>query len=76
MFILEIIMEKRIEIDSNGKLVIYNEDCIQTSNGTTTEIDGDYLINADEIHKLMVLLENKHLLQNKNQESPRVLTVG
>lgn len=57
-------MEKRIEIDVNGKLVIHNDNCAQTSNGTTTEIDGDYLINANDIHKLMVLLENKHLLHS------------
>lgn len=57
-------MEKRIEIDFDGKPVIYNENCIQTSDGITTEIDGDYLINANDIHKLMVLLENKHLLHS------------
>lgn len=57
-------MEKRIEIDFNGKLVIYNDNCTQNSNETTTKIDGDYLINADDIHKLMVLLENKHLLHS------------
>lgn len=57
-------MEKRIEIDYNGKLVIYNDNCTQTSNETTTKLNGDYLINADDIHKLMVLLENKHLLHS------------
>lgn len=57
-------MEKRIEIDTNGKLVIYNDNCAQTSNEITTKINGDYLINADDIHKLMVLLENKHLLHS------------
>lgn len=57
-------MEKRIQIDVNGKLVIHNDNCTQTSNETTTKINGDYLINADDIHKLMVLLENKHLLHS------------
>lgn len=57
-------MEKRIEIDYNGKLVIYNDNCTRTSNETTTKLNGDYLINADDIHKLMVLLENKHLLHS------------
>lgn len=57
-------MEKRIEIDVNGKLVIHNDNCTRTSNETTTKIDGDYLINADNIHKLMVLVENKHLLHS------------
>lgn len=57
-------MEKRIEIDANGKLVIYNDNCTQTLNQTTTKINGDYLINADDVHKLMVLLENKHLLHS------------
>lgn len=55
-------MEKRIGIDTSGKLVIYNDNCTRTSNETTTKLNGDYLINADDIHKLMVLLENKHLL--------------
>lgn len=57
-------MEKRIEIDFNGKLIIHNDNCSKTSNETTTQIDGDYLINANDIHKLMVLLENKHLLHS------------
>lgn len=57
-------MEKRIEIDANGKLVIYNDNCTQISNEITTKLNGDYLINADDIHKLIVLLENKHLLHS------------
>jgi hypothetical protein len=57
-------MEKRIEIDDNGKLVIYNDNCTRTSNETITKLNGDYLINADDIHKLMVLVENKHLLHS------------
>lgn len=57
-------MEKRIEIDANGKLVIHNDNCIRTSNETSTKIDGDFLINGNDIHKLIVLLENKHLLHS------------
>jgi hypothetical protein len=57
-------MEKRIEIDANGKLVIHNDNCIRTLNETSTKIDGDFLINGNDIHKLIVLLENKHLLHS------------
>ena len=57
-------MEKRIEIDDNGKLVIHNDNCTRTSDEITTKIDGDFLINGDDIHKLIVLLENKHLLHS------------
>lgn len=51
-------MEKRIEIDVNGKLVIHNDNCVRTSNEITTKIDGDFLINGNDIHKLIVLVEN------------------
>lgn len=61
-------MGKRIEIDFNGKLIIHNDNCTKTSNETTTQIEGDYLINANDIHKLMVLLENKHLLHSCQKE--------
>lgn len=57
-------MEKRIEIDVNGKLVIHNDNCTRTSDEITTKIDGDFLINGNDIHRLIVLVENKHLLHS------------
>ena len=49
---------KRIKLDENDKIVIEDDNAVTTINGTTSKIEGTYEISADDVEKLLVLINN------------------
>ena len=50
--------EKKVYLDKNNKLVVVTDNGKQGSNGITTKIEGDFIIQADDVVKLFALVNN------------------
>lgn len=50
---------KRIKLDENNKIVIEDDNAVTTIEGTTSNISGTYEISADDVEKLLILLNDK-----------------
>ena len=52
---VEINEKKRVYIEDNGNVVVKNDNATIDANATTTNIDGDYIIDGYSILKLIAL---------------------
>lgn len=60
---IEINEKKRVSIDDSGILTISNDNAKWVHGDTSTNIDGDYVISSDSLHRLMVMMtENPMIL--------------
>lgn len=51
-------VEKKVYLDKNNKLVVTTDNGRQDSNGTTTKIEGSFSIQAEDVVKLFALVNN------------------
>ena len=49
----EIKDKRRVIIDKNGKITIYNDNATITADATSFELTGDYPIDADSVLRLL-----------------------
>lgn len=54
----EINKEKRVVIQNDGQVVVYNDNARIDANGTTSRIEGYYLIDDDSVLKLCALQDD------------------
>jgi hypothetical protein len=60
---IEIDEKKQVSIDESGILTIHSDNAKWVQGDVTTEIKGDYVINSESLHRLMVMMtENPMLL--------------
>lgn len=52
------INEKRVVIQNDGQVVVYNDNARIDANGTTSRIEGYYLIDDDSVLKLCALQDD------------------
>lgn len=50
--------KKRVVIQNDGQVVVYNDNARIDANGTTSRIEGDYLIDDDSVLKLCALQDD------------------
>ena len=50
--------KKRVVIQDDGQVVVYNDNARIDANGTTSRIEGDYLIDDDSVMKLCALRDD------------------
>jgi hypothetical protein len=63
---IEINKNKRVVIQNDGQVAVYNDNARIDANGTTSRIEGDYLIDDDSVLKLCALQDNiSYLRVNK-----------
>ena len=55
--------KKIVRFDENGKLVIENDNAVITSEGTTSKFFGTYEISAEDVEKLLVLINDKTIVE-------------
>ena len=55
--------KKRVRIDESGVLSIANDNALWVNGDVTTDIAGDYIINADDLHRLMVMMTEQDMMQ-------------
>lgn len=53
---------KRVSINEDGVLTIINDNATWVNGDVTTEIKGDYIINADDLRRLMVMITGQDLI--------------
>lgn len=51
--------KKVVRLDENNKIVIENDNTLIAIEGTTSNISGAYEISADDVEKLLILLNDK-----------------
>jgi hypothetical protein len=51
--------KKIVRLDENNKIVIEDDNAVTTIEGTTSNIIGTYEISADDVEKLLILLNDK-----------------
>lgn len=59
---IEINEKKRVNIDGSGILTIGNDNAKWVHGDTSTNIDGDYIISAESLKRLMVLMTKKPIM--------------
>lgn len=59
---IEIDEKKQVSIDENGILTIHNDNAKWVQGDVTTEIKGDYVINSESLHRLMVMMTKNPML--------------
>lgn len=55
---IEINKNKRVVIQNDGQVAVYNDNARIDANGTTSRIEGDYLIDDDSVIKLCALQDD------------------
>lgn len=55
---IEINKNKRVVIQNDGQVAVYNDNARIDANGTTSRIEGDYLIDDDSVLKLCALQDD------------------
>ena len=50
--------KKRVVIQNDGQVVVYNDNARIDANGTTSRIEGDYLIDDESVMKLCALQDD------------------
>ena len=59
---IEIDEKKQVSIDESGILTIHSDNAKWVQGDVTTEIKGDYVINSDSLHRLMVMMTKNPML--------------
>lgn len=59
---IEINEQKRVNIDDSGILTIGNDNAKWVHGDTSTNIEGDYVISAESLRRLMVLMTENPLM--------------
>lgn len=59
---IEINEQKRVNIDDSGILTIGNDNAEWVHGDTSTNIDGDYVISAESLQRLMVLMTENPMM--------------
>lgn len=59
---IEIDEKKQVSIDESGILTIHSDNAKWVQGDVTTEIKGDYVINSESLHRLMVMMTNNPML--------------
>lgn len=59
---IEINEKKRVSIDESGILTIVNDNAKWVQGDTTTNINGDYVIGADDLRRLMAILTGQDMM--------------
>lgn len=57
--------KRRVIIDENGKITIYNDNATITADSTSYELTGDYHINADSVLRLLANEGTKSYLKER-----------
>lgn len=60
---IEIDEKKRVYIEDNGNVVVINDNATIDANATTTNIDGNYIIDGNSVLKLMALRHDTSCLR-------------
>lgn len=55
--------KKRVQIDASGVLSIVNDNALWVNGDVTTNIAGDYIISADDLRRLMVMMTGQDMMQ-------------
>lgn len=55
--------KKRVRIDNSGILSIENSNALWVNGDVTTDIAGDYIISADDLRRLMVMMTGQDTMQ-------------
>ena len=55
--------KKRVRVDDSGILTIENSNALWVNGDVTTDIEGEYLINADDLRRLMVMMSGQDMMQ-------------
>ncbi len=59
----EINKEKRVVIQNDGQVVVYNDNARIDANGTTSRIEGNYLIDNESVMKLCAMRNDASYLR-------------
>lgn len=59
---IEINEKKRVNIDESGILTIGNDNAKWVHGDTSTNIDGDYIISAESLRRLMVMITENPIM--------------
>jgi hypothetical protein len=59
---IEIDEKKQVSIDESGILTIHSDNATWVQGDVTTEIKGDYVINSESLHRLMVMMTKNPML--------------
>ena len=59
---IEIDEKKQVSIDESGILTIHSDNATWVQGDVTTEINGDYVINSESLHRLMVMMTKNPML--------------
>lgn len=59
---IEINEQKRVNIDDSGILTIGNDNAKWVHGDTSTNIDGDYVISAESLRRLMVMMTENPMM--------------
>lgn len=59
---IEINEQKRVNIDDSGILTIGNDNAKWVQGDTTTNIEGDYVISAESLRRLMVMMTENPMM--------------
>lgn len=57
--------KKRVRIDESGVLTIANDNALWVNGDVTTDIAGEYIISADDLRRLMVMMSGQDMMQVK-----------
>lgn len=55
--------KKRVRIDESGVLSIANDNALWVNGDVTTDITGEYIISADDLRRLMVMMTEQDMMQ-------------
>ncbi len=55
--------KKRVIIQDDGQVVVYNDNAIIDAHGTTSRFEGDYLIDKESVMKLCAMRNDTSYLQ-------------
>lgn len=58
--------KKRIIIENDGQVVIYNDNARIDDHGTTSRFEGDYLIDTESVMKLCAMRNDSSYLRVRN----------
>lgn len=62
---IELESKKRVRIDESGILTIENDNALWVNGDVTTDITGEYIISADDLRRLMVMMSGQDMMQVK-----------
>lgn len=62
---IELESKKRVRVDESGILTIENDNALWVNGDVTTDIAGEYIISADDLRRLMVMMSGQDMMQVK-----------